>query len=232
MESDTLEAYPTPEAFLPSASLDPPVTIASLSELDWVRIINDVKLRHELNFGPDILYVCRRRSDQKSNAEAYWEALTLELTPYMQSYRKERGSIPDGSRQSDSQSLLDPPLMQQPLLRLRRMFITIRDILKSLIPESQCDSVDQRLDVDLLMQEFEHGVCDVKDLSSWLGTVLRGSCTPLLDYDVDYMVGIVHQGVDAEDARRLVRGLRVLFDILEMMKLVGIKTIFETRSET
>lgn len=109
------------------------------------------------------------------------------------------------------------------------MFVTIRDILKTLVPGSECSAVDQRLDVDLLMQELENGVCDVKRLSDWLRQLLLGSCSPLRDTEVEKMVSIVHEGVDKDDARLLVNGLKVLFGILETMKLVCICPPFGNR---
>lgn len=100
------------------------------------------------------------------------------------------------------------------------MFATIRDILKTLVPASDCFVVDERLDVALLMQELENGVCDVKGLSDWLRRLLLGSCSPIRDIEVEKMVAVVHEGVDKSDARILVDGLKVLFGILETMKLV------------
>ena len=100
------------------------------------------------------------------------------------------------------------------------MFATIRDILKTLVPASDCFVVDERLDVALLMQELENGVCDVKGLSDWLQRLLLGSCSPIRDTEVERMVAVVHEGIDKSDARILVDGLKVLFGILETMKLV------------
>ena len=206
--------------------MDPPVTKASLSELDLVRIINDSKLRHDLNFEREISFrpnVSGPRSDHKeSSARVYWEALVIEFALYMELRRNSSASNSKQSCQKVPSTMLDSQRIQQSLLRLPRMFITIRDILKTLVPGTECAGVDLRLDVDLLMQELEKGACDVKGLSNWLSKVLLGSCSPLRDKDVGNMVDAIRQGVDMEDPRRLVDGLKILFGILEMMKLVRI----------
>ena len=72
------------------------------------------------------------------------------------------------------------------------------------------------------MQELDNGACDVKELSNWLRNVLLGSCSPLRDNDVEKMVSVIHEGVDKEDARIMVDGLKILFGILETMKLVRV----------
>lgn len=219
-----LQIEPTHLTYLRSASLDPPVTKASLSELDLVRIINNAKLRHDLNFEREISFrpnVSGPRSQQKeASANAYWDALVIEFALYMKTRRNRFFPTSNAALQKFSR-IMASPLSQQMPIRLPRMFTTIRDILKTLVPGRECSWVDQRLDVDLLMQELENGACDVKGLSDWLRNVLLGSCSPLRDVDVEKMVIVIHDGVDKEDARILVDGLKILFGILETMKLVS-----------
>ena len=236
MTSASIEAYLGPETlrqldissikltYLWSASVDPPVTAQSLAELDLVRIINDAKLRHDLNFEREISFrpnVNGPRSQQKEAiANAYWEALTIEFALYI---KLRHNVILNTSNTLQPAALpwrLDCQNAPQAPQRLARMFATIRDVLKTLIPGSECTVVDQRLDVDLLMQELENGACDVNGLCDWLRQLLLGSCSPLRDPEVEEMADIIHEGVDQNDARRLVHGLKVLFSILETMKLV------------
>ena len=237
MTLDTLEDYltcdtlrqlhiePANLTYLRSASLDPPVTKASLSELDLVRIINDPKLRHDLNFEREISFrpnVSGPRGQQKeAGANVYWDALVIEFALYIK--RQHRISCASNAAlQNTSPWISGSTLSQQITLRLPRMFTTIREILKTLVPGRECFGVDQRLDVDLLMQELDNGACDVKELSNWLRNVLLGSCSPLRDNDVEKMVSVIHEGVDKDDARILVDGLKILFGILETMKLVRV----------
>ena len=105
------------------------------------------------------------------------------------------------------------------------MFQVIKDITKTLVPQFEWALVDARLDVDLLIQELEQGVCDVNGLIEWLGTLLLGSCSPMRDSFVEEMVSTVQEGVNTANARVIVDGLRDLFGILEIMKLVGCSQI-------
>lgn len=233
-----IEAYLEPETlrrlqihsihltYMWSANVDPPVTVRSLSELDLVRIVHDPKLRHDLNFEREISFrpnIDSPRCQQKEAvANAYWEALTIEFALYIK-YRhnlvSNRVSAPPLPWISET---LNSPRLP---MRLPRMFVTIRDVLKTLVPGAECSAVDQRLDVDLLMQELENGACDVKGLSNWLRQLLLGSCSPLRDTEVEKMANTVHEGVDKDDARILVNGLKVLFGILEIMKLVCVRRL-------
>ena len=205
-------------------SLDPPVTKASLGELDLVRIMNDPKLRHDLNFEREVAFrpnVYGSKGIQKiRHANEYWEALVVELAVYI--VRCYRTSNP---RAVLSGWLLRPALISNVRWRLPRLFETIRDILKTLVPATESTAVDQRLDVDLLMQELDHGTCDLVALSEWLGRLLLGSCSPLRDPSVTEMVSKIKQGVELNNARILVDGLKLLFGVLETMKLVSARII-------
>ena len=224
LEPETLHRLQIPSihlTYLWSANVDPPVTVRSLSELDLVRIIHDAKLRHDLNFEREISFrpnVDSPRCQQKeAAANAYWEALTIEFALYIK-YR--HNLVSSKVSAPPLPWISETPNSPRLPMRLPRMFVTIRDVLKTLVPGSECSAVDQRLDVDLLMQELENGACDVKGLSNWLRRLLLGSCSPLRDTEVEKMANIVHEGVDKDDARILVSGLKVLFGILEIMKLV------------
>ena len=215
-----LEAEALGSLWSTDIGLDPPVTKASLGELDLVRIMNDPKLRHDLNFEREVAFrpnLYGSKGEQKiRHAECYWEALVVELAVYIvRCYR-----ISDYPAVS-SGWLLRPTLISSVRWRLPRLFESIRDIVKTLVPAPEWDAVDQRLDVDLLMQELDHGSCDLTALSEWLGRILLGSCSPLRDPAVTEMVSKIKQGVEGNNARTLVDGLKLLFGVLETMKLVS-----------
>lgn len=198
--------------------LDPPVTKASLGELDLVRIMNDPKLRHELNFEREVAFrpnLNGPKGEQKiRHAREYWEALVVELAVYMVRCHRLPPAVLSGW-------LVRPASILDVRWRLPRLFETIRDILKTLVPAAEWAAVEQRLDVELLMQELDHGSCDLTALGEWLGKLLLGSCSPLRDPSVTEMVSKIKQGVALNDARILVDGLRLLFGVLETMKLVS-----------
>ena len=227
----TLEMFLTPKEldrlgidvnaleYLWSASIDPPVTKTSLSELDLVRIVNDPRLRHDVNFDREVLFRPNLHGEvgkmKMALEKGYWNALVIEFAIYITRWRDRSTNSPE------SPWHLGPAKVDKVPLRLPRMFQTVREILKTLVPVAELPIVDARLDVDLLVQQLEKGVCDIISLSEWLSALLLGSCSPMRDPLVATMVSTIRQGVETDDARRIVDGLRQLFGILETMKLVS-----------
>ena len=193
------------------ASIEPPITKASLSELDLRRIINDSKLRHDLNFEVEIAfrpnYYGLKGEQKKAMASAYWTALAKELSIYIGQRRQHLSSATNLYTQATTR-------------RLPTMFNVLREILRSLVPEAEWFSIEQALDVDFIMQQLNRGVCDLNGLIDWLGTLLMGSCSPCRDPTVLRMVQTVQQAVTDQDVQRIVSGIDQLFSILEIMKLV------------
>ena len=202
---------------LRSANTEPPITKTSLAELDLNRIIENIKLRHDLNFEREIAfrpnYYGPKGEQKKALAKKYWQGLTQELAIYSrripQIYPTQTALSPGSVPHSSS------------LSRLPQMFHTIVEILKSLVPEAEWSSIDEALDVDLLLQQLENGVCDLIGLSDWLGKLLMGSCSPCRDSQVINMVTSIQEAASDRDAQGLVAGIEQLFGILETMKLVN-----------
>ena len=104
------------------------------------------------------------------------------------------------------------------------MIAVIRDIVKVLVPAAKWASVDDQLDVELRMQELEHGICDIAGLIDWLGKLLLCSCSPMRDPIVKAMLTSTQEAIAAQDARQLVNAIKDLFGVLETMKLVRMNT--------
>lgn len=204
------------------SSLNPPITKASLSELDDCRLANNVLLHHDLNFDVKIQYrpTPRIHCEQRSSL-AYWNAMQTEIEGWFMD-QDNRSSCQSSDNCCWSRSLVseDARLFQEKLPRLTRMFETIREILKSLLPTCERVAIDSRLDIDLLLQEIENGVCNFIGLSEWFSRVFQDFCLPERDRLVDEMVSTIHSGVREMDIGIIVTGLRRLFGILEVMKLV------------
>lgn len=239
MTWDHLEEYLTPEVLqrLEIKHLDlayyqdvnkfePPITMTSLSELDLARIINDPQLRHDINFEREISFKPNvhgeHLQEKLEQASMYWEALIIEFAFYSQRQRhlKNEASKESG-RGTFARLPTDLATLRRAAVRLPHTFAAIREILKTLVPGSEWAAIDERLDVDLLIQELENGVCDVRGLADWLGQLLLRSCSPLRDFQVNDMVALIQKGVDEDDPRLLAFGMKDLFGILETMRLVS-----------
>jgi hypothetical protein len=193
----------------------PPVTKQSLSELDIINIVQNIKLRHDVNFDRDLSFrpnVDGVKGQEKLRAtQKYWGALEAELVLYDRLFR----GAPTLATASGYQQIV-----QQAQRRIPKMFETIREVLKSLVPERDHSRVDDLLDVEMLMQEIQRGVCDLVRLAEWLACLLKEHCAPMRDELVDRMVQHTRAGVANNESKQIVGGLCELVGILEAMKLV------------
>lgn len=199
------------------ASLYPPITKHSLSELDIGAIINNPKLRHDVNFDRELHF--RPNFDgskgkfKLKTAEEYWGALAAELDLYTFLFHSTSHST-----REDVSWARTVKIAQR---RIPHMFDALREIIKSLVPEQDQSRVDEQLDTKMLMQQIEKGVCDLVSLAKWLSHLLKAHCAPVRDEWVDKMVEQIDLGSRVGSGRSLVNGLRELLGILEAMKLVS-----------
>jgi hypothetical protein len=197
----------------------PPITRQSLSELDVQNIITNIKLRHDVNFDRDLSFRPNldgtKGQEKVKAAQRYWRALVAELELYTRLFR---GTPPLQEMDSASWS----SVVQHAERRVPKIFQTIQDVLKSLVPDRDHSRVEEHLDVPMLMQEIERGVCDLVRLAEWMACLLKEHCAPMRDEWVDKMVSYTRMGVTQNKSESIVKGLCELLGILESMKLVSI----------
>lgn len=186
--------------------LEPPVTKTTLSELDVNKIIHNPKLRHDINFDPELHFRPNfdgekgRRKQEKSSQ--FWNALLDQLYQFVVDRDAFRVKYPN-----DEDWCL--PLLLK----------SVKEIIQTLVPQRDRDFLDEGLNVQLLMQEFNRGVADLEKLASWLSGVLKRHCAPMRDEWVDEMYNELSRGNRNNDMTELVKGMRTLLNILEAMKL-------------
>ncbi|KAF2872544.1 T-complex protein 11-domain-containing protein [Massariosphaeria phaeospora] len=194
----------------------PPITKQSLSELDIQNIISNIKLRHDINFDRDLSF--RPNTDgakgheKKRASSQYWLALEAELELYVRLYCGTPSLF-------KSLHVNWSDCAQYAKRRIPKVFETIQDVLKSLVPDRDHSRVEEHLDVSMLMQEIEKGVCDLVRLAEWMAHLLKEHCAPMRDEMVDNMVDLTRLGVADNKAETIVEGLKALLGILEAMKL-------------
>lgn len=200
-----------------TAPVSPPVTADSLAELNMPRIINNPKLRHDVNFDRELHFrpnLDGFKGKQKIEfAGLYWTALEGELVlcGFVQGQKQDADY---GEREAYWQTVLTASLR-----RLPKVFKAVRDILNTLVPDEDQQAITDRLDVPLIMREISHGLCDLVDLANWLAKVLKNHCAPMRDELVDRMKKEIIRGASEQKPGKLVNGLRQLLNILEAMKL-------------
>jgi hypothetical protein len=202
---------------LRSADLVPPVTKETLSELDLERIMRNIHLRTDANFERDLHFKPdldgEKGQMKRKAADDYWDALQLEIFVYAFCAQNNIEIYHECNSDSVDEATFTP--------RLPAMFETLQDVIKTLVPERDHPSVMQNLDMPLLMQQVRKGVLDLVGLSTWLADLLKMHCAPMRDKEADKMVEEIRTGYAHQDMAKVIDGLRTLFGILEMMKLVG-----------
>jgi len=190
------------------AALEPPVTKKTLSELDVNKIVHNPKLRHDINFDPDLHFRPNldgekgRRKTEKQ--DGFYETMRIQLGDFL-------------TNQEEFERQLGP---EDANWCLPATLKAIRGILETLVPQRDRSSVEESFNVDLLMQQLRKGVADLPKLARWLSQLLKCHCAPMRDPWVDEMVMQITNGDQERDVAMLVLGMRNLLGVLEAMKLV------------
>ena len=207
-------------------NIEPPITNLTLGQLDCDQLYSNLLLRHDLNFDPNIQYRPVTDGDLGSlrmlEASEYWNAMSSELARWLM--RKDNARARTSKRcryamggRSSGQNKQAP---QVQLTRLPRMFDTVRQILKGLLPEEEWPTIDRRFDISLLVQQLENNAANFVELSEWLGFLLQRFCSPARHHMITSMTSTIRDGIHKRDVGRLLSGLMQIFEILETMKLV------------
>ena len=186
--------------------LEPPVTKTTLGELDVSKIIHNPKLRHDINFDPELHFRPNldgeKGKKKQEKANQFWNALMEQLVQFVidrDGFYKRFGHGNDWCL----------PLLLK----------SVKEIIETLVPQRDREFLDEGLNVDLLMQQFHRGVADLESLASWLSSVLKLHCAPMRDEWVDEMYHELSRGNSENDMGELVKGMRSLLNVLEAMKL-------------
>lgn len=197
---------PKSNPYHPPRPLEPPVTKATLSELDVTKIIHNPKLRHDINFDPELHFRPNldgekgRRKQEKANQ--FWATLQDQLLMFVVDRDAFRRQYSDG----DDWCL--PTLLR-----------AVKEIIQTLVPQRDREVLHDGFNVELLMQQFNRGIADLEKVASWLSGVLKLHCAPMRDEWVDEMYSELSNGNQNNDMAELVKGMRSLLCVLEAMKL-------------
>ncbi|KAH7021189.1 putative camp-mediated signaling protein SOK1 [Microdochium trichocladiopsis] len=207
----TLSSRPGPSSqksdyFSSRRKLEPPVTRATLSELDVHKIVHNPKLHHDINFDPELHFRPNldgeKGQKKQARAQQFWQSLASQLRMFM----TDRDSFM--SLYGQGQEWCLPMLLS-----------SVKDIINTLVPHKDREQLAEGLNVPHIMQQFAHGMADLEKLASWLSGVLKSHCAPMRDEWVDEMYTQLTNGNRNNDIDELVKGMRSLLSVLEAMKL-------------
>lgn len=182
----------------------PPINLQSLKEIDLHEILKNPQLRHDILFDPQLQFRPNldgeRGKRKKTIIDKYWNEIQKECSQFFVA--------------SDPKSIHPRSISRLPLL-----FATLRDILLLLLPYKDRQSVNDVMDIDLLIQQLSHGSFDFVSMARWLGEVFKSHCAPMRDVWVAEMINRFVTSAETGSVEKLVQGLRMIFQILEAMKL-------------
>ncbi|GME66786.1 unnamed protein product [Ambrosiozyma monospora] len=110
---------------------------------------------------------------------------------------------------------------------LALLFQTLKNILLSLIPAKDREIVEDIMDLKLVIQQLNTHCFDFIAFSDWIAGVFKMHCAPMRDPWVDEMNNVFHRAYEVNEVTKepmlnvsmIVEALRILFSILEAMKL-------------
>jgi len=187
--------------------IPPPITRQSLRELETSEIMKNSQLIHDIIHDPTLQFRPNlegpRGERKRQVAEQYWSALEREVDRLKVCLRKD----PVG-------------LVKLSSNRFPVLFSEMRDILCSLLPMNDRIVVEEVIDPDFLCQQLFRGVLDVNNLAGFLGKTMKEHCAPMRDAMVEKMMRQFEYARSSGDTPAFVLGLRMVFELLEGMKLV------------
>ena len=198
---------------LETATTLPPVTRATLSELDLNWIMHNVSLRVDVNYDHDLHFMPIKGpcgEQKRKDAREYWLALAAELEICQHDLKACPECLPSAQHTRR-------PFKQ----RLPAMFEALRELLETLVPDRDHPHIADQLDIPFLMQQVRNGVLDIVRLSAWVAELLKSHCAPMRDEWADNMAKKIEEGAVTSNMDQLAQGLEKLFSFLEAMKLVG-----------
>ena len=194
----------------------PPITKHTLGELEASCILNNPKLRHDINFDRELHFRPNldgpRGKAKMEEAEKYWVAVQAEFELFIFV-----ATDPEGATHREKPSFY--PGLKKYQHRIPEMLMAAKAIILSMNEKSEIPGVREALDVDLIMQQLLRATFDLAGLSQFLEKMLKAHCAPMRDTWVEKVCGRLYNGAITNDCGMVVAGFRDLFGLLEAMKL-------------
>ena len=193
------------ESPLHHRSVRPPINTETLFELELSQILKNGQLLHDIVLDTNLQFRPNNHGERSARKRAstakYWRSVSKELERLSKYRPVSFGALNLHSSNS----------------KLSVLFTEVRNILLTLIPSEDRDTIYAMLDPSLICQQLALSALDLKYWGMLLGNTLKRHCAPMRDAAVEEMT-LLLQSTSIVDN---VNGLSKLFDILEVMKLVS-----------
>ncbi|KAG4304142.1 hypothetical protein PORY_002506 [Pneumocystis oryctolagi] len=188
----------------------PPITQTILQELEFREILKNVQLRHDIVHDRDLQFrpnLDGERGKRKQFlANKYWKEVKREIERIRIFQMKKSNNIDTGRKYPN-------------ITRIFVLFVELRNILLNLLSSSNRAYIIEILDPNLIIQELIHNLFDIEKFVEHLVDILKQHCAPMRDMLLDKMLRKIKTGLKVNNISKFVSGLRMIFDILEIMKL-------------
>jgi hypothetical protein len=196
----------------------PPITRYTLRELDFTEIANNIQLRHDLVFDPNLQFKPNdegpKGDKRRQRSKEFWEKVDQDLKliiDHSKSSKEVKTTKKTVTHYSERPHFLTIPVLIN----------EIKEIMLELIPYSPTfhEEMDEHIDIDLIGQQLETSVINALPLIEYIAKTLKTHCAPIRDELIDKMVETCKKG-------EFVQTLQMCFEILELMKLVSFKRLY------
>lgn len=194
----------------------PSINKDSLQQLNLGVVEEHIRLRVDINFDQHVQFrpgAGSTAEERRTEAKEYWEALAAELKILCQH------NILAKCPQCEEKLALGDVTQLHFRPRLEKMFFTLKELVIMMTPDEEFEEICHYLDIPLRMQEACHGMLDASRLGQWLCRLLSSHCAPVRDTAAREMARTIEEGVEKGDFSIIVDGIRLLFALLESMKL-------------
>lgn len=184
-----------------SATVFPPINLQGLKEIDLQEILKNPQLRHDIIFDPLLQFRPNldgeRGLKKRQLSDKYWNDVENEIFVCIQR----------------------PDLFRYEQSRLVPLFETLREVLLTIVPPKEASTINSVLDTEMNIRGLLKGSLIMSNLSEWLSQLFKNHCAPMRDPMVDKMSNIFEQAETENSLPKSIEGLRLVFQILETMKL-------------
>ena len=190
---------------------EPPVTAKGLRELGIDKIMNSLKLRHDINFDAELHYRANLDGDMGRNKRAqgqeFWSKLLEDLASFTTDPKKFLDNNGAGT------------------WTLPVVLENIKAIIMTLVAPGTVQMVEDTLEIDHLMQELSKGVADLERWATSVASFLSICCAPMRDNLVMKMEQRLIEGHRTHDIGIICDGVKQLLFLVEAMALVCTRSL-------
>lgn len=192
-----------------------PVSPASLLPIDYQILCMNPAFRHDLFFKHDLFFnLTGKVTEERRRQEQFWVLLQHEISI------QHKLLLDDYDARSKFPDLWDAAF-QTHVHRLQAVSEALEGVVQSIVTAEHSHAVADRLKTAHLVQNISRQTFDLSAFAHWMGDLLRQHCSPSMAPLVNEWMSEWERMHETISSDTVVRALKILFHILQQMKLVS-----------